>query len=162
MIRDEKGEYLVSEETFTKLFLIGELKSINFDRIILRFLQNKDKDKLLGPVKDQEKLTVFKKRLSNLWVSLEEKINEHIAELDLVFEKSRDTFIESFKPSQRISKCEIQKLCGLSKATMLKYKDNFKDYGTKGIQITSFLEWLKVYDIEQYERFRLQFLKKRG
>jgi hypothetical protein len=162
MIRDEKGENLISEEVFTRLFLIGELSEKDFDSIVQRFLQDKEKDKYLGPVKDQEKLIAFKKRLSNFFVSLEDKINQQIENLDQDFEKSRDKFIDSFKPSQRISKCEIQKLCGLSKATMIKYRDNFKDYGSKGIQLNSFLEWLKLYDLKQYERFKVEYGKRGG
>lgn len=159
MIRDSKGENLISEEVFTKLFLIEELTDENFENIISRFLQNKDKDKKCGVLKDQEKLVVFKNQLSNFFVSLEEKIIERINNLDFMVEKEKDKFISTFKPFQRISKTEIQKLCGLSKATMLKYKDCFNDYGSKGIQIISFLEWLKMYDPEQYEKFKLEYLK---
>ncbi len=159
MIRDSKGENLISEEMFTRLFLIDEITDDNFENIILRFLQNKDKDKKCGTDKDQEKLIAFKKQLTNFFVQLEEKINDRIYNLDLILEKTRDKFIDSFKPAQRISKCEIQRLCGLSKATMLKYKECFKDYGSKGIQINSFLEWLKMYDPGQYERFKTEYNK---
>jgi hypothetical protein len=162
MIKDDGGINLISEEVFTKLFLIGEIKEKDLDNIIIRFLQNKDKDKKIGSVNEQEKLNAFKKHLSNFIVNLEERINDHIENLNRVYEKSRDNFIDSFKPIHRISKCEIQRLCGLSKATMLKYKDNFNDQGSKGIQTISFLEWLKIYDPNQYEKFKNSYNKKGG
>ena len=162
MIRDIAGENLISEEVFTKFFLIGEFTPENLDNVVLRFLSNKDKDKKFGAVKEQEKLIAFKKQLSNLFVNLEDKINEHIENIELVFEKTKDKFIEGLRPSQRISKCEVQRLCGLSKATMVKYKENFNDYGSKGIQLISFLEWLKMYDLSQYEKFKVEYNKKGG
>jgi hypothetical protein len=34
MIKDSKGEYLISEEYFAKLFLIGEITEQDFENIV--------------------------------------------------------------------------------------------------------------------------------
>lgn len=152
---DDNKEYAVSYDTFKNLYLVGELTEEQITMFVKRFLED---DKIArGSGTKVEQLKDFRRVINNLMISLDEKISDFIIEEKSKEEKERDKFLDQFSEVDFMSKNEINRLCGIHKLTLKKYNDSFLDKGTKGVQLKSFLPWLKIYDPKKYEQFKQAF-----
>jgi len=152
------SEYMVPKEIFSVLYLTGEPNPDFFSECIKRFLNNQEIE-MLYP-NDIEKLKSFRKYLYRLFSGLDNQITDTLSNLKIEEDKQKDSFIDNIPPNTRISKNEINRIVKLHKSTLLKNSSSFKDYGRAGIDLKSFLTWLKFYSPKKYEMFKSNYYEK--
>ncbi len=146
IITNEDGSIQVNPDVFKDLFLIGNLNEFHHKEIQRRFLYDEEVQKKYKM--DLERLRAFKKELHRIFSDIDDKIQDSIDEQLIKQEKEKDNFIEQFRETDFLSKTQINALCKVHKGTMLKYSHEFIDKGPQGVQLKSFLSWLKVYEFK--------------
>ncbi len=150
----DKKERSISKDVFVNLFFNGISSKEECEPYVKRFFEDEEITSLLKDKKETDRLRMFKVFIQNMMIGIEDSIQAHIELLKKDEERAKDNFIDSIPTHARISKNEITRMIKLHKTTLTKYNKNFNDFGRQGVELKSFLAWLKYYSPNQYEVFK--------
>jgi hypothetical protein len=142
---------------FTQIYKSLKTKNVDdeiFSEIFSDFIDDDPTHNNGASIKD------FAKKFGMLASILTEKANVLTKTIKNEEDKLKDVFIESIPRETSMKQVSLISLSDLSKGTIIKYKDkgNFIS-NDGGINVRSFLQWLKSYKYNSYIYFKESWLK---